>query len=306
MKSNLLKIGSLLVLANLGATAGASTGLSFLGTLTERNQSTILPVKKIVAEPQAALPNIVAAQKIDASKTETVIQVTPPAKAVGQNIAAATNPIAPTKATTSLPSKPTTPIITAKAAPQVGWYECAIGSWNKLKELAGQYMPSQKALMTGALTVIAASNTWQRYCQAKTAYNNNNIKKCLTSSVLTALSAAGTVMASNIYHQKNGSLLSTLLIGATALDIFYQKICSSEISQIKQESIIEQKESMQNIKCAGCSQSIFNAANVNFNNCNNKSLASENKQISFLDGDSVFSSKSNSCTVIYCKSCAER
>lgn len=200
-------------------------------------------------------------------------------------------------------SLPSTPAPKNSWWSPTGWFNSIKNGLSDMAECTADCMPSKEALIKGAFMTIAAGNTYKRYCQARTAYNNSNINKCLKSSVLTAVSAAGTIMSVDACREKTGGFLSALLIAATAFDVVYQQFHSSKISQLDAKSVIRKQEAEQAIKCANCDVQILKAQNVNFADCDEKVLADLNEDIAFKDGDRIYSSGQNNSTVIYCKNC---
>lgn len=170
-------------------------------------------------------------------------------------------------------------------------------------KVLSEYVPSQEVLVKGSLIGVAGANAWQRYCQTRTAYNNRNINRCFSSGLLTAISTAGAIMANDTCRQKAGPLLSTLLIGGTALDIIYQKLNSAKISQLDINTVITDKTESQAVKCGKCHRQIMSCSNVNFTNASADILGNSHENICFPDGDSINVTSENSRTVVYCKEC---
>lgn len=321
MKLN-LKLMTLATLIGLNSGCFASTGLSFFNALDNRWQSSIVPKPEVKtpAKPLVFAPVPVSTPVLMATPVSG--PATSPAATIPTTSATSAQTVQPAISTVTVTQKElfagikNTHTTTKVDATQVGkkaasgngglkkLWESTKNGFNDFVTWANNYIPSQETLLKGAFASIAGSNAWKRYCQTKTAYNNGNINECFKSCLLTAVSAAGTLMASERCREKTGSLLSTVIIGATALDIIQQTMSRSRTSKISFDTLIKQGDENKDIKCADCEGIILTASNIDLTKSNQDLLGSTSSNISFKSGDNITYTGKDDTVRVYCEKCS--
>ena len=337
MKRNILKIWAYLALVSINSLANAGTGQAFFETLSNKYASLsdryasmdFAKIKNALVTAFSSnvsddIGESIVDSTLQATEKSSLISVpgeasTPgmPAEAIRTPSQTIHEPIQ-VPAPTSTPGAPTGPnsLISTQAAskkiepPKIsGLFARIKKNFNSLSDWLGDCIPSSQTLLKSALFGITATNTYQRYCQVKTAYNNNNIRQFPRLCFWTAVSAAGTLMTNDACREKAGPLLSTILMGATAYDIIRQKWNISVVNKVSSNCLIKTAPDgvEQNVKCASCGELMFNAKGVNFNNVDLKQYGDGNETVYFTaSGNSITGNTGNRHGIVFCETCMQR